>query len=263
MQVDHIFLLSTLSYFKQEVIKCSKLFSTFYQDNYNMFSQVPVYARNQPGLIRRLIIRHHRDNWRDLRFILFHSNSAFLFVMEIEKYLWITKSQLRVQQYVSQAYQTLQTIIKLINLYNLEKLKTARRANCFQKPPLKSVSILFKFVHPCFLLYLLISLLKFLVMFCAVFFYVSLNSMADSSVWILINFVTLQLFASVKFNVITFAIQAISSWYNSWFIVRVGFRQRFSETRMGIFFTSQPFFRKVCLSVCFTLVYFMSSFLNF
>ena len=33
--------------------------------------------------------------------------------MEIEKYLWIKKSQLRVQQYVSQAYQTLQTIINL------------------------------------------------------------------------------------------------------------------------------------------------------
>ena len=171
MQVDHIFLLSTLSCFKQDMIKCSKLFSTFYQDNYNMFSQVPVYARNQPDLIRRLIIRHHRDNWRDLRFILFHSNSAFLFVMEIEKYLWITKSQLRVQQYVSQAYQTLQTIIKLINPYNLEKLKTARRASCFQKPQLKSVSILFKFVHPCFLLYLLIYLyLNFLSCFAQFYF---------------------------------------------------------------------------------------------
>ena len=176
--------------------------------------------------------------------------------MEIEKYLWIKKSQLRVQQYVSQAYQTLQTIIKLINLYNLEKLKTARRASCFQKPQLKSVSILFKFVHPCFLLYLLIYLyLNFLSCFAQFFFfYVSLNSVADSSVWILINFVTLQLYASAKFSVITFAIQAISSWYNFWFIVRVGFRQRFSETRMGIFFTSQPFFRKVCLSVCFTLL---------
>ena len=29
MQVDHIFLLTTLSYFKQDVIKCSKLFSSF------------------------------------------------------------------------------------------------------------------------------------------------------------------------------------------------------------------------------------------
>ena len=163
--------------------------------------------------------------------------------MEIEKYLWIKKSQLRVQQYVSQAYQTLQTIIKLINLYNLEKLKTARRASCFQKPQLKSVSILFKFVHPCFLLYLLIYLyLNFLSCFEQFFFfYVSLNSVADSSVWILINFVTLQLYASAKFSAITFAIQAISSWYNFWFIVRVGFRQRFSETRMGIFFTGHSF----------------------
>ena len=34
--------------------------------------------------------------------------------MQIEKYLWMTKPEPLVQQYVSQAYQTLQTIIKLI-----------------------------------------------------------------------------------------------------------------------------------------------------
>ena len=60
----------------------------------------------------------------------------------------MTKPQPLVQQYVPQAYQTLQTIIKLINLY--EPWKTAGLAS-FQKPPLQSVSILFKFVHPCFL----------------------------------------------------------------------------------------------------------------
>ena len=60
MQVDHIFLLSTLSYFKQDVIKCSKLFSTFWQDNYKMCSQVPVYAHNHSDLIRLLITSPQR-----------------------------------------------------------------------------------------------------------------------------------------------------------------------------------------------------------
>ena len=76
------------------------------------------------------------------------ANSASLFGMQIEKYLWMTKPQPLVQQYVSQAYQTLQTIIKLINLY--KPWKTAKLAS-FQTPPLQSVSILFKYVHPCFL----------------------------------------------------------------------------------------------------------------
>ena len=76
------------------------------------------------------------------------ANSASLFGMQIEKYLWMTKPQLLVQQCVSQAYQTLQTIIKLIRQY--KPWETARLAS-FQKLPLQSVSILFKFVHPCFL----------------------------------------------------------------------------------------------------------------
>ena len=76
------------------------------------------------------------------------ANSASLFGMQIEKYLWMTKPQLLVQQCVSQAYQTLQTIIKLIQQY--KPWETVRLAS-FQKPPLQSVSILFKFVHPCFL----------------------------------------------------------------------------------------------------------------
>ena len=74
--------------------------------------------------------------------------SASLFGMQIEKHLWMTKPQSLVQQYVSQAYQTLQTIIKLINLY--KPWKTAR-VSSFHKPPLQSVSILFKFVRLCFL----------------------------------------------------------------------------------------------------------------
>ena len=74
--------------------------------------------------------------------------SASLFGMQIEKHLWMTKPQSLVQQYVSQAYQTLQTIIKLINLY--KPWKTARLSS-FHKPPLQSVSILFKFVRLCFL----------------------------------------------------------------------------------------------------------------
>ena len=148
--------------------------------------------------------------------------SASLFGMQIEKHLWMTKPQSLVQQYVSQAYQTLQTIIKLINLY--KPWKTARLAS-FHKPPLQSVSILFKFVRLCFLfiagsipwdkgeprgwgggglwgigrlqnffsspgfsrsfIFAHMFVLYFLFMFCAVIFtfHSPLNLVADSSVW--------------------------------------------------------------------------------
>ena len=73
-----------------------------------MFSQVPICALNQPD--RNYVTTEIKG--ADCHACL---NSASVSGMERVRntWLWITKPQLRTQQYVSQAYQTLQTIIKL------------------------------------------------------------------------------------------------------------------------------------------------------
>ena len=64
----------------------------------------------------------------------------------LRNYLWMTKSQLHVSNTSS-----------LITNNKKELWKTVRSTS-FPKPQLKSVSIFFKFINPCFLLYLLYHL---------------------------------------------------------------------------------------------------------
>ena len=71
--------------------------------------------------------------------------------------LWITKPQLRVKQIC------LQDIILNFSNNKNESWKTVRLTR-FQKPQLQSISIFFKFVHPCLFLYFWI-LVRFSVFF--------------------------------------------------------------------------------------------------
>ena len=76
----------------------------------------------------------------------------------LRKYLWKTKSQLHVSN----------TSSSITN--DKKKLWTTVRSTSFPKPQLKSVSIFFKFINPCFLLYLLYHLHLLLIAFERLFY---------------------------------------------------------------------------------------------
>ena len=67
----------------------------------------------------------------------------------LRNYMVITKPQLRVKQ------NCLPSIISNVTNNKSELWKLAVRLSSFQKPLLQSVSIFFKFIHPCLFLYLL------------------------------------------------------------------------------------------------------------
>ena len=71
----------------------------------------------------------------------------------LRKYLWMTKSQLHVSNTSS-----------LITNNKNEHWKTVRSTS-FPKPQLKSVSIFFKFINPCFVFYFLCQLYLLLIVF--------------------------------------------------------------------------------------------------
>ena len=71
------------------------------------------------------------------------------------------------------------------------KLWKTVRLTSFQKPKLQSVSISLKYVHPCFLLYLLCYSYLLLTSWEVIFsFKVSLHSLAVPTVWTVTNLVT-------------------------------------------------------------------------
>ena len=91
---------------------------------------------------------------------------------------WQNESQLFVKQNVSQA------LISVVTNNKNEFWKTVSLTSV-QKSPMQSVSLFFKFVHLCFLLYLLCYLCPILTSWAVIF--VSLNFVAVPSVWILVS----------------------------------------------------------------------------
>ena len=91
-----------------------------------------------------------------------HAGLFVLFAMELEKLLMV-KLQLCVKQICLPS--NISNVIQTTKLWTLKNCE----ANKFLKTQLKSVSIFFKFVHPCRLLYLL-SYWYLLFMFWAVLF---------------------------------------------------------------------------------------------
>ena len=91
---------------------------------------------------------------------------------------WQNESQLFVKQNVSQA------LISVTANNNNEVWKTVILRSV-QKSPMQSVSLFFKFVHLCFLLYLLCYLYPILTSWAVIF--VSLNFVAVPSVWSLVS----------------------------------------------------------------------------
>ena len=88
--------------------------------------------------------------------VLFVDNASYAcqLALKLEKLpvdgLWITKSQLGVKQNMSPKHINISIVTN-----NKNELWKTVRLTSFQKPQLQSVSIFFKFVHPCFLFYLL------------------------------------------------------------------------------------------------------------
>ena len=116
-----------------------------------------------------------------LFYFVFNAIYASLFAMKLDKLPVNDK----ITSFVSNKV-CLQSIISIVSNNNNELWKTVRLK---KKPELQSVSIFFKFLHQCLLLYLPCHLYRLLLLFFELLFNVSLGLVAVSSRRILMNFV--------------------------------------------------------------------------